>query len=156
LDGNDEENIDIDGESSFHLGKTKVGRANMWASVRMTPSFDEFGPQFDLVPTLLVDNVTLVTDPTLQNNERGRLYMAENSFNHKLEQPMYAYTVNETIYQRILSEIHDSVAVPCGLYFCCHGGDGAHTGISPDDYVDIRLAWALVGGIFAVMTLLSL
>ena len=44
-------------------------------------------------------------------------------------------------YRRVLAEVNDSQEVPCGLYFCCHGGDGAHTGVSHDDRVDIRLAW---------------
>lgn len=76
-------------------------------------------------------------------------------FYNKEEKPQYALTVNSDIYQKILAEVNDAHRVPCGLYFCCHGGDAAHTGVSHDDYVDIRLAWALVFIIFGVLLFLS-
>jgi|Transcript_31266 hypothetical protein len=71
------------------------------------------------------------------------------------EKPQYALTVSCDIYQKILAEVSDAHRTPCGLYFCCHGGDSAHVGVSHDDYVDIRLAWLLVSILFGVMIILS-
>jgi hypothetical protein len=39
--------------------------------------------------------------------------------------------------------------------FCCHGGDGAHTGVKLDDHVDIRVAFSLVGLLMLVIIILS-
>jgi len=64
-------------------------------------------------------------------------------------------TVQSDIYTRILDEVNEARTVPCGLYFCCHGGDGAHTGVSHDDYVDIKLAWIIVAFLFAILLMIE-
>ena len=137
----------------FHLGKSKLN-ANIRVSMRFTHSFMEYGDEYDKVPTLLRENVALLLDPNLDPHERGRLYYAESSFYKTSEEPHYTLTVNSDIYQRILKEVNDAKSVPCGLYFCCHGGDGAHTGVSNDDYVDIRLAWLVLSGVLVGMIIL--
>ena len=117
-------------EKSVHLGKTKVGKTNLWASMRFTQSFADFGHEYEPVPTLLKENVALLLDPNLDPHEKGHFYYAESAFYNVLEEPHYALTVNADIYKRVINEIDQSKSVPCGLYFCCHGGDGAHTGVS--------------------------
>lgn len=151
----DESLDDFESQKSFHLGMKRVNASNIWTSQRFTESFAEFGGDYELVPTELEDNVKLVADPNLEPKEKGTLYYAEDAFYNKNEKPLYALTVNTDIYSSILAEVSDAKSVPCGLYFCCHGGDGAHTGVSHDDYVDIRMAWFLVILIFAIMLFLS-
>jgi hypothetical protein len=109
----------------------------------------------DLVPTQLTDNVKLVTDPNLDSTQKGTLYYSEGAFYNNFQEPQYALTVHCDIYSRILREVYDATATPCGLYFCCHGGDAAHTGVSHDDYVDIRMAWMLLTAIFLALMFLS-
>ena len=140
---------------SFHLGMRKVNIANVWTSMRRTQSFVEFGDDYEKVPSELADNVTLVTDPNLDPRQRGTLYYSEASFYNREEKPMYALTVHPDIYQRMLREVVDARATPCGLYFCCHGGDAAHTGVSHDDFVDIKVAWTLLAMIFVAMMITS-
>ncbi|KAL3939482.1 MAG: hypothetical protein SGBAC_005811, partial [Bacillariaceae sp.] len=106
---------------SFHLGNTGVSHENIWTRLRRTPSFQQHGDEYKLVPTKVVDNVKLVTDPTLQPNERGKLYFAERSFYNNMEAPAYALTVNADIYRRIFAEVNDARSSPFGMYFCCHG-----------------------------------
>ena len=151
----DESMDDFDGQRSFHLGMRRMNASNIWTSMRFTKSFAEYGDEYQLVPSQLTENVKLVADPNLDPKEKGILYFAEDAFYNKHEKPQYALTVNSDIYCRILAEVSDAHSIPFGLYFCCHGGDGAHTGVSHDDYVDIRMAWALVIIIFAVMMYLS-
>lgn len=134
-----------DSGSSFHLGTSKVATANVWASKRITQSFIDYGGKYEEVPTLLKENFALLLDPNLDPRDKGHLYLSQDAFYNVSEEVHYALTVNSDIYRRILNEIHDSKNVPCGLYFCCHGGDGAHTGVSHNDYVDITLAWVLLG-----------
>jgi hypothetical protein len=133
---------------SFHLGTSRVSAANVFTSIRRTPSFELHGEQYQLVPTQLKQNVKLVTDVNLHERERGRLYFARSSFYHNTNEPKYALTVQPGIYREIVMEINDAFSTPCGLFFCCHGGDGAHSGVSHDDYVDIRLAWLITALIF--------
>jgi hypothetical protein len=148
----DSQHYDAEAEAIFHLGRTqKVNKSNMLTSIRITESFAAYGDEFEKVPTLLTDKVALVVDSNLEPSEKGRSYLAEKALFNPAMDPFYAYTINETIYQHILEEVNQSITVPCGLYFCCHGGEGAHTGISHDDYVDIRLAWFLVGCVFAAI-----
>jgi len=146
---------DASRHNSFHLGMRKVNIANVWTSMRRTQSFAEFGDDYEKVPSELADNVTLVTDPNLDPRQRGTLYYSEASFYNREEKPMYALTVHPDIYQRMLREVVDARATPCGLYFCCHGGDAAHTGVSHDDFVDIKVAWTLLAMIFAAMMITS-
>ncbi len=54
-------------------------------------------------------------------------------------------------------EVALSNAVACGIYYGGQGGDGGvHTGEAHKDFVDISLARALVGLIFAAVLLVSL
>jgi len=99
---------------------------------------------YEMVPTQLKDNVKLVTDPNLYENEQGKIYYSEYSFYKNRHEPKYALTVQSSIYRQIWNEVNEAYSVPCGLYFCCHGGDGAHTGVSHGDYVDIKLAWFIL------------
>ena len=141
---------------SFHLGgATKVNAANVWTSVRRTPSFHEHGQEYEKVPTQLVENVKLVVDPNLDPNDRGELFYSEDAVYDNKVAPEYALTVPSDIYQRIFDEVNDASSIPCGLYFCCHGSDGAHTGVSHDDYVDITIAWCSVAFVFFTMLILS-
>lgn len=146
LSGDDEE-----GTRSFLNGKSKLAMhaSNLFQSRRLAASFVE--DEIALAPTLLSHNVALVTDPNLTHGQQGQFYYAVDSFYNTKEDPEYALTVNDSIYRRMIEEIASGRNVPCGLYFCCHGGDGAHTGLSHDDHVDIRLAWAAIACIFAGM-----
>ncbi|CAJ1970230.1 unnamed protein product [Cylindrotheca closterium] len=158
--GGEDEDIIMEEDSSLlrhsiHLGMTGFASENIWTRLRRTASFQQHGDEYKLVPTKVVDNVKLVTDPTLQSNEKGKLYFAERSFYNNMEAPQYALTVNDDIYRRIFAEVNDSRSSPFGLYFCCHGGDGAHTGVSHEDYVDIQLAWVLIGVVFLAIFVLS-
>jgi len=125
----------------------------MTSSRRLT---ERYG--FDKVPSQPPNSIKLVTDPNLEEFEKGTVYINEKSIYHRDGvPPEYALTVNTDIYRRILGEVNDSRQVPCGLYFCCHGGDGAHSGVAPhDDHVDIRLAWAALACILGAMMFLEL
>jgi hypothetical protein len=148
---------ELTGMQSFHLGKAckMLSHSNVWTSTRFTESFAEYGDEYEKVPSLLQENFMLLMDPNLDSRENGRLYYAESSIYKLNTDPHYALTVNCDIYQRILQEINDAQSIPCGLYFCCHGGDGAHTGVSHDDYVDIRVAYILASSMFLIMVVLA-
>lgn len=129
---------------SFHLGEsTRMSVRNIMVQERRTSSFLEYGDEYELVPTQLKNNVRLVEDMKMYDGSRGRLYLAQYSFFNNGQETKYALTVHPGIYQQIMSEVNDAYSVPCGLFFCCHGGDGAHTGVSHNDYVDIKLAWGI-------------
>jgi hypothetical protein len=128
----------------FHLGNGRVSVANVFCSPRRTPSFEEHGEEYKSVPTRIRNNVKLVCEPNLSDRERGRLYLARYSYYQNKHELKYALTVQPSIYREIIDEVNDAFATPFGLYFCCHGGDGAHTGVSHDDYVDIQLAYILL------------
>jgi hypothetical protein len=148
-----------------HQNLAGVCAENIWTSVRnraVVPTGVEGGGEperhYNFVPTQIKDNVKLVNDPNLSedddggnNDGAGRLYYKASAFYNPSEEPQYALTMNPAICQQILNEVADATSTPCGLYFCCHGGDGAHTGVSHDDYVDIKLAWILVGLVFGGM-----
>mmetsp|Transcript_24637 Transcript_24637/g.52530 ORF Transcript_24637/g.52530 Transcript_24637/m.52530 type:complete len:265 (+) Transcript_24637:69-863(+) len=130
------------GGNSFHLGLShNMSLTNIMVTERTTASFLEHGEEYQLVPTKLENNVRMVEDINLWDGTRGRLYLASYSFFENRNSLKYALTVQPDIYQRVINEVNNAYNVPCGLYFCCHGGDGAHTGVSHNDYVDIRLAW---------------
>mmetsp|Transcript_20598 Transcript_20598/g.26545 ORF Transcript_20598/g.26545 Transcript_20598/m.26545 type:complete len:183 (-) Transcript_20598:216-764(-) len=143
----------FDGEKSFHLGNSKVNLKNVFASTRLTESFSDYGDEYGLVPSMLTDNVVLLVDSNLGKHDKGRLYLAESFFYNTTEEPRYAITVNDDIYARIIKEVSDAHDVPCGLYFCCHGGEGAD---SLEDHVDIEFAWAALAIMFAMLFVLSL
>lgn len=118
----DEEDYDVfDPTHSFHLGNVqKVAAANVWASMRYTESFAEYGDDYQQPPTLLKENVAILLDPNLEG-KKGQLYYSKNAFYKEEEEPHYLLTVNTDIYQRVLSEVCDAKNVPLGLYYCCHG-----------------------------------
>ena len=127
---------------------------NVWKSTRFLHDDDHLEDTL-YVPTLLRDNVRLVTDPNLDPRESGVLYYSREKAFDKDSSPEYVLTVHPDIYKRIMNEVNDSHAIPCGMYFCCHGGDGAHAGVSHDDYVDIRVAWLVVICLLAIMMFLA-
>jgi hypothetical protein len=138
-------------DPSFHLGNKRLSTRNIMTSPRRTSSFQDFGEVYEMVPTQLKDNVKLVTDPNLYDHEQGKMYFAEYSFYKNSHIPKYALTIQSSIYRQIWDEVNEAYSVPCGLYFCCHGGDGAHTGVSHDDYVDIKLAWFILILVFGAL-----
>ena len=130
--------------TSFHCGvSTRMSSRNIMVHERRTSSFLAQGEYYELVPTQLKNKVRMVEDANLIDGttSKGRLYLARYSFFQNDHDLKYALTVQPDIYERIMSEVNDAFTIPCGLYFCCHGGDGAHTGVSHNDYVDIKLAW---------------
>jgi hypothetical protein len=141
---------------SFHLGvSTRMSCRNIMVHERRTSSFLAHGENYELVPTQLKNNVRMVEDVDLiDDTNQGRLYLARYSFFNNDHDLKYALTAQPDIYERIMTEVNDAFNVPCGLYFCCHGGDSAHTGVSHNDYVDIKLAWffflAVIGFLLAI------
>ena len=70
--------------------------------------------------------------------------MKEEAFYNRTEDLEYALSISPHIYRKMVNEVNDSYSVPMGLYFCCHGGDGAHSGNARDDHVDITVAYIVV------------
>jgi hypothetical protein len=145
-DDDDDDSLSIDDEElekrlsdlsseSFHLGATTTtagGKrvsiaANVMVQERRTSSFMAHGDDYELVPTKIKNNVRLVEDNNLHSGGHGRLYIASYSLYKNCHDTKYALTIKPDIYKNILREIDDARTTPCGLYFCCHGGDGAHT-----------------------------
>lgn len=81
--------------------------------------------------------------------------MKEQAFYRREEDPEYALSVSPDIYRKLVDEINDANSIPLGLYFCCHGGDGAHSGVADEDYVDIEVAYIVVGFFFVIIILLG-
>uniref|UniRef100_A0A7S4AL50 Uncharacterized protein n=1 Tax=Pseudo-nitzschia australis TaxID=44445 RepID=A0A7S4AL50_9STRA len=140
---------------SFGLtGDIRMSINNIMVQPRNSESFSQHGDNYQLVPSKLKKNVRVVEDENMYGGDRGRLYLAADSFFKNTHETKYALSTNPDIYKRVFSEVSDAYNVPCGLFFCCHGGDGAHTGVSHDDYVDIKLAWIIflfvIGSIVAV------
>lgn len=109
-----------------------------------------------MIPSLLQENVALVCDTNLYKRDKGRLYYDETAFYNADAVPYFCITVNPFIYENMIHEVWVSTAVPCGMYFCCQGGDAAHTGATHEDYVSIRLAWFLVGLFFLAILIASI
>ncbi len=111
--------------------------------------------QLDLrmVPTLLQEDIRLFT--TADPDDVGKFYMKETAFYNKSQRPEYALSVSPEIYQQMMTEANDAQSLPFGLYFCCHGGDGAHTGVAHDDTVSIEVAWTLVALMMTTIVILS-
>jgi len=158
---NDEDNSLLSDltNGSFHLGglSKKMSVRNIMVNERMTSSFLAHGDDYELVPTQLKNNVRMVEDLNLIDNGKGRLYMSQYSYFNNGNDLKFALTVRPDIYRRVMNEVNDAFTVPCGLYFCCHGGDAAHTGVSHNDYVDIKMAWfifAVVIGLLMAVDLL--
>lgn len=123
-------------------------RANLFTTTR---SILEESADIRQTPTLLKDNVRLFT--TEQLGAEGTLYMREDTFYNSKAEPQYALSVSPQIYTAMLEEIQASNTTPLGLYFCCHGGDGAHSGVAHDDYVQIEVAYILVSIFFIAMAI---
>ena len=64
-----------------------------------------------------------------------------------LPPPTYTMTVEDDIYKRVLSEIADSQAMPCGLFFCGHHEDVSHP--------SIMIAVVIVCALFVSMALVA-
>jgi hypothetical protein len=143
-DDDDDEEQDV----RFHLGNRCVSATNVYCSIRKTPSFEEHGNEYTAVPTQIRNNIKLVCESNLDDRERGQLYLERYSYYQNRQELKYALTVQPGIYRDIIDEVNAAFATPFGLHFCCHGGDGAHTGVSHDDYVDITLAYILLSLVF--------
>lgn len=142
--------------SSIYFRSSVLGRESVRGNVfKSTRSLRSFRPAIEdrLVPSLLRDNVRLFTISSL-DSEVGVLYMKEETFYRRDKQPEFALSVNHDIYQQMMTEVNDAFKLPLGIYFCCHGGDGAHTGVAHDDYVSIHVAWILLFICFANFLLL--
>lgn len=129
-------------------------RGNIFTSVRSKQA-SAHGPDTRKVPTLLHDNVRLFTVNAEGVDAEGLLYMKENAFYNNNINPEYALSISPEIYRKMIDEVNDAHSIPLGLYFCCHGGDGAHSGIAHDDYVDIRVAYMVVGVLFFFIIVLG-
>lgn len=129
-----------------------ASKNNVWKSHRSFRKIDTVDTTF--VPSLIEDNTRLVSDPNINKGEIGILYYSEESFYNISHSPEYVLSVHPDIYMQIMGEVNDATSIPCGFYFCCHGGDGAHSGVSHDDYVDIRVAATLVTFIIGLIMLL--
>jgi hypothetical protein len=162
-DDDDDINGSSAGEASFRASKVlqkaalAAGATNVWLSTRGGGGLlkTESGSDYDVIPTLLEECIALVCDANLTHRDTGRLYYDELAFYNGDTAPFYVVTVNPYIFQSMLLEVHHRVEVPCGLYFCCQGGDGAHTGVSHGDFVDIEFAYFLVAVIFVGFFVIS-
>jgi len=142
-------------ERSIHresrvLSSRESVRGNVWKSVR---SIRDYEANLRMVPSLLTDNVRLFTNSSLESPEAGLLYMHEDCF-YKDGSPEYALSVNHDIYLQMMKEVNDANSIPLALYFCCHGGDGAHSGVVHGDFVDIKVAVFLLFVLFAIFLFL--
>mmetsp|Transcript_34771 Transcript_34771/g.72370 ORF Transcript_34771/g.72370 Transcript_34771/m.72370 type:complete len:207 (-) Transcript_34771:69-689(-) len=138
---------------------TVVSPSNMMLSTRDTKFVRETSKEYDMVPSLVGENMALVADENLlyTNSKAGKLYYSENSFYNPNHPPEYVVTVSPYIYRNMLTELDHSRSVPCGMYFCCQGGEfGAHVGASHDeDNVNIKLAQFLLALFFASLAIVS-
>lgn len=109
---------------------------------------DEQHTHYKSIPSLVQERVALVCDANLHAHDKGRLYYDETAFYNNQVVPYFVVTVNPFIFQNVMHEVWHSTSVPCGMYFCCQGGDGAHTGVAHEDFVSINFAWGLVALVF--------
>lgn len=121
--------------------------------LRGTRSIREYEAHLRMVPSHLPDNVRLFTNSSLESPKAGLLYMQEHCF-YKRGKTEYALSVNHDIYRQMMTEVNDANRIPLSLYFCCHGGDGAHSGVVHGDFVDIRVAVCILGVLFIIFLLL--
>lgn len=166
----DDESYDFEqAEQSFRSSKAlpdvlgQIKASNVWLSSRglvastvagidRTESGhfanDEQQAHYESIPSLVQERVALVCDANLHIHDKGRLYYDETAFYNNQVVPYFVVTVNPFIYQNVMNEVWHSTSVPCGMYFCCQGGDGAHTGVAHEDFVSINFAWGLVALVF--------
>ena len=81
--------------------------------------------------------------------------MKEEAFYNRKIEPEYALSISPDIYRKMIDEVNDSNSTPLGLYFCCHGGDMAHTGVAHEDFVDIKVAYIIVAFLFITIFFLG-
>ena len=158
-DSDSDDDSEDGGMASFRDSKnlmnaiTKLNANNVWVSTRhvagglLRTESGHWNEDYKMIPSLLQENVALVCDTNLYRRDKGRLYYDETAFYNAEAVPYFCITVNPYIFQNMMQEVALSTRVPCGMYFCCQGGDAAHTGGS-EDYVSIRLAWFLVALLF--------
>ena len=97
---------------------------NVLVSPRQTRFFEAFEDVYKQVPSQIKDNRKLVIDLNLLKNEKGKLYLVEQSFYKSQNETKYAITRQSGVYEQIMCEVNSLITSPCELYFCCHGGDG--------------------------------
>jgi hypothetical protein len=136
---------------SQRMSRRESTRGNLFTTTR---SILEESDEVRQTPTHLKDNVRLFT--TEQIGMEGLLYMREDTFYNSKVEPEYALSVSPTIYSKMVSEVNSAYSMPLGLYFCCHGGDGAHSGVAHEDFVDIGVAYILVGIFFLTILVICL
>ena len=127
-------------------------------------------PDFDSTETMAV----VVVDQQDEDDHSpkgcwtGKVYGSQQALYDPTQTMHYILTVSPDLYQKLLAEVQQSQSIPCGLYFCCQGGDfgmhaassvpktrSSHCHSNQDDVVDIRLArWILVF-VFVILALLS-
>mmetsp|Transcript_14263 Transcript_14263/g.31152 ORF Transcript_14263/g.31152 Transcript_14263/m.31152 type:complete len:148 (+) Transcript_14263:1-444(+) len=138
---------------------TRVASTNMMLSIRDVEFVRDVSEEYGMVPSMEGENIAMVADENLLYTDTiaGKVYYSEKSFYNAQHQPEYVVTVSPHIYQNILTELHQSKAVPCGMYFCCQGGEfGAHVGASHDeDVVNINVAKVLLSVFFASLAAVS-
>lgn len=130
-------------------------RGNIWKSIRSIDSTSQrdYEAHLRMVPSLLVDNVRLFCNSNLDSPKPGVFYMQEDCF-YKEGNPEYALSVNHDIYLQMMKEVNDANSIPLSLYFCCHGGDGAHSGVAHGDFVDIKVAILILFVLFTIFLFL--
>ena len=170
----DDDSLPDGGERSFRQSKAlpnvlgQLNASNVFLSTRALTSAlqgidrtesghyeNDSHELYQTIPSLMQERVALVCDANLHVRDKGRLYYDESSFYNDGAMPYFVITVNPYIYKNIMHEVWHATSVPCGMYFCCQGGDGAHTGEAHEDFVSIQFAWFLVGVAFLAMIIVS-
>lgn len=136
---------------SQRMSRRESTRGNLFTTTR---SILEESDEVRETPTLLKDNVRLFT--TEQIGMEGLLYMRADTFYNSEVEPEYALSISPNIYSKMVSEVNSAYSMPLGTYFCCHGGDGAHSGVAHEDFVDIGVAYILVGIFFLIILVITL
>ena len=161
------------GETSFRDAKAlpnviaTLNTDNVWLSTRGAAAkgidrtesgqfVDDQDKTYKIIPSLSETRVALVCDSNLTAADKGGLFYDETAFYNDAATPYFVVTVNPYIYRNIMQEVWHSTTVPCGMYFCCQGGDGAHTGEAHEDFVSIQLAYVAVGAVFLTMLVVAL
>lgn len=174
-DSDSDDSIELNGgERSFRDSKAlpnvvgQLNASNVWMSTRNVLATmkgidrtesghfaNDDDEHYKTIPSLVEENVALVCDANLHSRDKGGLYYDEESFYNNAATPRFVVTVNPFIFQKVFTEVWYSTSVPCGMYFCCQGGDGAHTGEAHEDFVSIHFAWGLVAVVFAGIFILA-
>ena len=131
----------------------KINPSNVMLSVRppLLIRRQSLAEQFAMVPSELKESMQLVVDEALDPDDMGALFYSEEAYYNVEVEPSYVITIHPELYSKMFDEVLQASEVPCGMYWCCHGGDRAHTGSSHEDYVDISIAWLVMGTFLSVM-----